>query len=98
MILSSGDLDVDGTIDGINFTSANLLLTSGDQELTGDLTFTGALTFKDHVTINGTVDSVDLHALSTDSVTTGAIDQPIEGIYNSNYDLLVILKKGNTSF
>ncbi|GBM11567.1 hypothetical protein AVEN_180128-1 [Araneus ventricosus] len=65
---------VGGLLDGLQVSEENLLMTYGDQVVTGKKTFKGSVDIGGSLTVNGLVDGTDLDYLSTATLQRGRIN------------------------
>ncbi|XP_014667081.1 PREDICTED: uncharacterized protein LOC106808751 isoform X2 [Priapulus caudatus] len=63
-----GGLTVNGTVDSRMISSNDILMTSGEQDVTGELEFIDTTLTATAMTVDGTVDGVDVTDLITDAV------------------------------
>ncbi|CAL1261759.1 unnamed protein product [Larinioides sclopetarius] len=75
---------VGGLLDGLKVSEENLLMTYGDQVVTGKKTFKGSVDIGGSLTVDGLVNDIDLDYLSTATLQRGRINTITGTKYFSN--------------
>ncbi|GIY08727.1 uncharacterized protein CDAR_24111 [Caerostris darwini] len=86
--LSAIDARVGGLLDGLEISEKSLLMTYGDQVVTGKKTLAGDVNIGGSLTVNGLVNGIDLNYLSTETLQRGKTNI-VTGVKNFSNPLTI---------